>query len=420
MQHFYENIAGWSSMSDQGELLKLILTKIDLKNKIKILELGVYQGRLTALWNVELTNLGINYDYYALDHFLGSEEHSKEVDYYNITLANLAPFVEKIKIIKNDSLIESKNYQDEYFDIVYIDASHDYESVKKDILHWLPKVKKDGIICGDDYVAGWPGVVKAVNEVFNNKVNIIGNQQWWVQKKYNTLLVCISFHYVPEKLQYLKSIINRFCNYPMHVDIIVDSNVYFELEGVTLIVNDNLNHPYDLTWMHRKHIKNNIDAYDYFMYVEDDMDIPFENFKNYITSFSKLWTQGFVPSFIRIEKFNGNEYVVDVTDQQCSNKIFKIDNTDYIVLSQPYHAFWILPNKELKETLIPDFLNIGGTREEAAWYPGHRLSKKQVVLVQNGQVSPLCYSYHLSNNYSSFPPTPFGKIQADKIITICK
>jgi hypothetical protein len=65
---------------------------------------------------------------------------------------------------------------------VYIDASHEYEYVKQDILNWLPKVKLGGIICGDDYTRGWPGVVLAVNEIFGDNVNIVGNQQWWLKK----------------------------------------------------------------------------------------------------------------------------------------------------------------------------------------------------------------------------------------------
>ena len=40
-----------------------------------------------------------------------------------------------------------------YFDWVYIDADHSYESVKKDLQHWYPQVKKGGFLCGDDY--GW-------------------------------------------------------------------------------------------------------------------------------------------------------------------------------------------------------------------------------------------------------------------------
>jgi hypothetical protein len=54
-------------------------------------------------------------------------------------------------------------------DWVYIDASHDYDSVKKDLNVAITKVKKNGLICGHDYVR-WGrfgkrfGVLEAVNE----------------------------------------------------------------------------------------------------------------------------------------------------------------------------------------------------------------------------------------------------------------
>jgi predicted O-methyltransferase YrrM len=195
MEHFFDKIDGWAHPYDQGNLIKLILNELN-KESLTIAEIGVYKGRGTAMWNVELINSGISYEYYAIDHFLGSNEHEKGVDYYNITLENLKPVIHKINLIKNDSLSESKNYDNEYFDVVYIDASHEYEYVKNDILSWLPKVKKGGIICGDDYVGAWPGVIQAVDEVFGDgftvgisdfvytksyRVNIIGNQQWWVK-----------------------------------------------------------------------------------------------------------------------------------------------------------------------------------------------------------------------------------------------
>lgn len=206
MDHFFEKIDGWSSMGDQGNLIKNILNHVN-GDKINIAEIGVYKGRATAIFNVELINRNIDYNYYAIDHFLGSEEHDNTVDYYSIALENLNPIIDKINLIKNDSINESEKYPDNYFDIVYIDASHDYESVKKDIIAWLPKVKDGGIICGDDYVGGWPGVVKAVNEVIG-EVQVIGHQQWFKIKKNNQIkvaLVCIAKNednYIEEWINY--------------------------------------------------------------------------------------------------------------------------------------------------------------------------------------------------------------------------
>lgn len=181
MEHFYYNIEGWSSEEEQGELLKTILPLVKNNSKLKIAEIGVYQGRGTAMWNTMLINEGVDYEYMAIDHFEGSSEHDKTINYHEITLDNLKPILNKITIIKNNSISECKNYDDEYFDIVYIDASHEYEFVIEDIKNWLPKVKKGGVICGDDYVTGWPGVVQAVNEVFGDKINVVGGQQWWIK-----------------------------------------------------------------------------------------------------------------------------------------------------------------------------------------------------------------------------------------------
>jgi hypothetical protein len=62
-------------------------------------------------------------------------------------------------------------YPDEYFDLIYIDANHSYESVKRDARVASQKLKKNGILIFNDYVmfdhfANVPyGVVQAVNEM---------------------------------------------------------------------------------------------------------------------------------------------------------------------------------------------------------------------------------------------------------------
>jgi len=56
---------------------------------------------------------------------------------------------------------------DFYFDLVFVDALHDEESVDRDIHLWTPKVRKGGIICGHDYDnRRFPGVKNAVDRMF--------------------------------------------------------------------------------------------------------------------------------------------------------------------------------------------------------------------------------------------------------------
>lgn len=181
MEHFYESIEGWGQIGEQGELFDIITQ--DLTGKIKIAEIGIYQGKSTSIICVNLINKGIDFEYHAIDHFQGSMEHVKGVDYESIARKNLKPLEGLISIHKNDSVSQSLMYDDGYFDIVYIDASHDYDSVKKDILSWLPKVKQGGYICGDDYCECWPGVYQSVNEIFGKEnIKTVGSQQQWYIK----------------------------------------------------------------------------------------------------------------------------------------------------------------------------------------------------------------------------------------------
>lgn len=55
----------------------------------------------------------------------------------------------------------ANRFKDGEFDIVYIDAEHDYESVKADILAWKPKAKH--ILAGHDYHC-FPDVQRAVRD----------------------------------------------------------------------------------------------------------------------------------------------------------------------------------------------------------------------------------------------------------------
>lgn len=49
-------------------------------------------------------------------------------------------------------------------DAMYLDASHEYEAVLRDLEAWFPVVRPGGVLWGDDYSDGWPGVRRAVDE----------------------------------------------------------------------------------------------------------------------------------------------------------------------------------------------------------------------------------------------------------------
>ena len=68
-------------------------------------------------------------------------------------------------------------------DLIYIDASHDYEDVRVDLEAYWPLLNEGGVIFGDDYNEHqWPGVVEAVNEFFAF-TTIQSKEGFWIIRK---------------------------------------------------------------------------------------------------------------------------------------------------------------------------------------------------------------------------------------------
>jgi SAM-dependent methyltransferase len=82
--------------------------------------------------------------------------------------------------IRQDSSEAAKNFDEGGVDFVYIDAKHDYESVKKDISAWKGKVRRGGIISGHDYSRD--SVAQAVNEQFSMPMSFRGDV-WYIEAR---------------------------------------------------------------------------------------------------------------------------------------------------------------------------------------------------------------------------------------------
>src|SRR5690606_26723571 len=88
-----------------------------------------------------------------------------------IVEAIAARFAFRANILHMPSVKAARQFDDESLDFVFIDAKHDYDSVKADIAAWRPKVKIGGWVCGHDYAPKqFPGCVKAVDEAFDTVV----------------------------------------------------------------------------------------------------------------------------------------------------------------------------------------------------------------------------------------------------------
>ena len=94
--------------------------------------------------------------------------------------------IKSVDIIRSESSIASKQFPDSFFDWIYIDADHSYQSVKTDLELYFRTVKPNGFITGDDYkFMKHPDVQKAVNDFINEypvTPIIIKNYQYILKK----------------------------------------------------------------------------------------------------------------------------------------------------------------------------------------------------------------------------------------------
>ncbi len=92
----------------------------------------------------------------------------------SVTQINLFAYQDKVFFMDKDSAEAVKEFEDEFFDYVYIDGDHLYESVKTDLNLWLPKVKKGGIFGGHDVIM--PDISRALDELI--KEHNITDDRW--------------------------------------------------------------------------------------------------------------------------------------------------------------------------------------------------------------------------------------------------
>ena len=165
MIEFAKLITGWMAENELHWLAE------HAKRADKILEFGCYQGRSTRALADNTNGVVFAVDPWGLPYFNDDGSQAKWIDTENSFesfAANLKDHIETGRVVPihdySWAFTSSKK-----FDLIFIDGDHRYEQVKDDINLALRYISPNGVIAGHDYGRpDWPGVKKAVDEMFPN------------------------------------------------------------------------------------------------------------------------------------------------------------------------------------------------------------------------------------------------------------
>lgn len=147
------------------------------RENCKMLEIGTYKGEGAHIF----ASLGIFSEIHTIDPWEGEERALVDFnetwsDVKKEYWTNVRQFRDIIHHHKDYSYNMVDKFADGYFDFIYIDANHTYESVSRDINDWLPKTSL--LIGGHDYQDKWPGVIKAVDDKFKRPDQVFQDTSW--------------------------------------------------------------------------------------------------------------------------------------------------------------------------------------------------------------------------------------------------
>jgi hypothetical protein len=153
------------------------LAKEACQFKGPIIEIGTLFGYSTMALAIGKTK---NKSLFTIDSFTWNPIGISSKRHEELTRKSLCFLTEtqNVEIIKSSSTDFYANYDVESPSMIFIDAAHDYESVKQDIE--FGRRVQSNIICGHDY--NWPGVKQAVEESFGNMIETIGEIWVWREK----------------------------------------------------------------------------------------------------------------------------------------------------------------------------------------------------------------------------------------------
>jgi hypothetical protein len=255
----------------------------------------------------------------------------------------------------------------------------------------------------------------------------------------------ICFYYNETRIPYLNIIIEAVNKYPFYTDIYIHCNKIFPIESLTKPTNGGIFLiAHDMTgkepWSFAEHTRHLMkvqkDAYDFFIYTEDDILIPPRAFQYWLDNKDALLKENFNLGFILTEFDSvGEEFAVNLHNKDCiCEQLFKvctIDGKPYVINDlNTYTAFWMYDKKEFNrfveskwwdpksikgyDLLANVAIGLHFIRDpEFKWY-------KDTVIPLNSQLKLVdeCKTYHLPNKYVKEKFCFFSTVRFDEILPL--
>ena len=149
-------------------VLVIIICSHRSAKPLKILEIGSWAGASAVTWAsaIQKHNNGLG-QVFCVDSWQSIKTNLTNQEGWDLHMDNLLKndfiyqmFIHNIQYSGCSSIVTAlrgnskdivPNFGHNSFDIIYIDAGHDYESVKNDIKNSKPNLIISGILCGDDF-----------------------------------------------------------------------------------------------------------------------------------------------------------------------------------------------------------------------------------------------------------------------------
>lgn len=164
-----ESVIGWLNGNEAP------LARLMAKHNVQtVLEIGSFLGKSAIFFasqpTVKMVTCIDRFEVFETDDDGALVQFVKDAGipnpFYHAFIANItaAGYVTRVRPLRGTSQNVLKRLLGYSFDLIYIDGDHSYEGCLADILACQRLTNK--VICGDDYAPRWPGVMRAVSDMY--------------------------------------------------------------------------------------------------------------------------------------------------------------------------------------------------------------------------------------------------------------